>query len=245
MFERLLSGFRRPRTACTGPFDTIISLGFNCEVSFRIRDYLEGHLDSYPFSWCYVYGNASLPRIFSHPEQILSGAITLQPNGMLRCETCHLAFHSKTPLEQLLPPEGSVSDAVYTQTVEELKSRVAHMTEKFQTLLEGERCALFLMKNAKIALAPTQAREDIAELSLWLESHYKGGRYLLVVVVEEPYLTPALRRLENDHLTFRAVRAFAKEGKAQSGGDHEGWDAILREFDPDKHAMEMFSPIDD
>ena len=236
MFQRLLSGFLGSKATWPDHFDTIVSLGFNCEVSFRIQDHLHGHLDSYPFSWCYLYGNANLPRCMEHPEELLSGPITLQTNGMLRCEVSHLAFHGKTPLELLRPAEGPVDPLVLEQTIEELKSRVNHLNQKFQTLLQGEQTTLFVSKNAKLALDPQQAREDIAELSLWLETHYKGGKFLHVVVVEAPYLTPALRKMENDHLTFRAVSSFAKEGKAKSGGDHAGWAAIFNEFDPGAEA---------
>lgn len=242
MFEQLLSGFFRSKATYPDHFDTIVSLGFNCEVSFRIQDHLNGHLDSYPFSWCYLYGNANLPRVMDHLDSLLSGDIVLQGNGMLRCETCHMAFHGRAQIDQLRLADGSVNTPVYDRTVDELKSRLKHLSKKFQNLLQGEKTTLFLSKNAKIALNPVQAREDIAELSVWLESHYKGGRYLLVIVVEEPYLTRDLKRMENDHLTFRTVKQFAKEGKAQSGGDHQGWERILQEFDPDKYAMNMFEP---
>ncbi len=40
-------------------FDHIVSLGYNCEVSFRINDYLEREIDSYPLSWAYVFEQSS------------------------------------------------------------------------------------------------------------------------------------------------------------------------------------------
>ncbi|MCD8189877.1 MAG: hypothetical protein LUD78_06590 [Clostridiales bacterium] len=240
MLERLLHGFTRPKAAWPAHFDTIVSLGFNCEVSFRIRDHLGGKLDSYPFSWCYVYGNADLPRCMEYPETILSGGVELQSNGMFLCKTTHLSFHGKTPLEQLRRPDGREDPEAIVRTLQELRGRMAHLEYKFQRLLERDRTTLFVMKNAKIALDPEGAVNDVAALALWLEQHYRGGNYLLVVVTERAYALPRLTRLENDHLTFRTVSAFAKEGKAQSGGDQAGWAAILDEFDGDRYALRMF-----
>ncbi|MCQ2441796.1 MAG: hypothetical protein MJ077_01510 [Oscillospiraceae bacterium] len=235
---------RRDRSKATYPteFDTIVSLGFNCEVSFRIRDHLNGHLDSYPYSWCYVYGNADLTHCLDHPEDILSGDIELLPNGMLLCKTCHLSFHGKMPLSQLWNADGSPHQERLDMTIAELRARLSHMQDKLRWLLkDGKKRTLFLMKNGKIAFDSEAATRDILCLSNWLEQHYVGGQYLLVVVVEKPYLTPRLRRLENDHLLFRSVRQFAKEGKAQSGGDHEGWNAIFNEFDPHQYPLHSFS----
>lgn len=213
-------------------FDTILSLGFNCEVSFRIQDHLNGHLDSYPYSWCYVYGNADLVQCLEEPERILSGDIELLPNGMFFCKTCHLSFHGKMPLEELRKPDGSPHQEHLDMAIAELRARHSHLQDKMRWLLnDGEKSALFVMKNAKIAFQPKEAVEDIRCLSRWLEKHYQGGRFLLVVVVEERYLTRRLKRLENRHLVFRSVKQFAKEGKAQSGGDHEGWKLIFDEFD--------------
>lgn len=216
-------------------FDTIVSLGFNCEVSFRIQDHLNGHLDSYPYSWCYVYGSADLPRCLDHPEDILSGDIELLPNGMLLCKTCQLSFHGKTPVDQLWNKDGSLHQERLDMTIAELRARLSHMQDKLRWLLnDPSRKTLFVTKNAKIAFDYKAAERDILRLADWLEQHC-AGCCLLVVVVEEAQLRPLLRRLENDHLVFRSVRQFAKEGEAQSGGDHEGWEAIFREFDPDPH----------
>lgn len=238
MIPRFLNGRNRPKAASPYQFDTIVSLGFNCEVSFRIRDHLNGHLDSYPYSWCYVYGDADLTDCLEHPERILSGNVELLPNGMLRCSTCHLAFHGKTPHELLWNENGSPNQEQLDMTIAELRARQSHLQDKLRWLLnDGSKSTLFLLKNAKIAFDPQGAIDDIRRLSRFLERHYLGGHYLLVVVVEAHFLTSRLRRLENAHLIFRPVQHFAKEGKAQSGSDFEGWNAIFQEFDPDKHPL--------
>jgi hypothetical protein len=172
-----------------------------------------------------------------HLDEMLSGDVALQSNGMFLCKTCHLSFHGKAPHEQLWLSNGEPNQEVIQPALEELRSRLAHLNDKFRRLLEGSRSTLFVMKNIKIALDWEGAVEDIAALALWLEQHYKGGQYLLVVVVEERFLTSRLTRMENDHLTFRSVKEFSKEGKAQSGGDHEGWAKIFEEFDPDHTAF--------
>ena len=35
-------------------FQNIVSLGYNCEVSFRIEDFTHEKINSYPFSWSYI-----------------------------------------------------------------------------------------------------------------------------------------------------------------------------------------------
>lgn len=74
-------------------YDVLVSIGWNCEVSFRIQDFLNRQIDSYVYSWVRVQNSAGLLHSLYYPEDILAGKITLLKCGMLRCENCQMDFH--------------------------------------------------------------------------------------------------------------------------------------------------------
>ena len=88
-------------------FSEIISLGYNCEVSFRIKDYCQKHgqsLNSFVFSWAYVEKKEGLLKSLSQLDNFwkeieVSGTegeqLKLLPGGMYRYLAYDIAFHSK------------------------------------------------------------------------------------------------------------------------------------------------------
>jgi hypothetical protein len=83
-------------------FDEVTSLGYNCEVGFRIQDYF-GLMDSYPYSWAYCLDRKLFLESLDNLDDILTGDITLMPSGMFRCEKYQISFHaSKEKMHYLL-----------------------------------------------------------------------------------------------------------------------------------------------
>lgn len=65
-------------------FKNVISLGYNCEVSYRIEDLLGRKIDSYPFSWAYVMDNHAFLKCLENLEDVLENEIEILPSGMFK-----------------------------------------------------------------------------------------------------------------------------------------------------------------
>ncbi len=58
-------------------FDNIISLGYNCEVSYRINDFAHKPIDAYPFSWAYTLDPSLFAKCLWHLDDLLKGDIEI------------------------------------------------------------------------------------------------------------------------------------------------------------------------
>lgn len=122
-------------------FDVYVSLGYNCEVSFRIRDFLNSPIDSYPFSWCYVTRPERLGECLENMDDILKHKTKLLPWGMILDEKYGLSFHIKVLKSRLLQ-DGQDNKEIYQEALLELQSRFRHLIFKFRELLKSNRYTL-------------------------------------------------------------------------------------------------------
>ena len=81
-------------------FYHIISLGYNCEISFRIRDYY-GKLDSTIYSWCYIKNCKDFLKSLDDPNCLVDDEKYLNSNGMYQCRNYDILFHTKVSKEEL------------------------------------------------------------------------------------------------------------------------------------------------
>ena len=75
-------------------YDKVVSLGYNCEVSFRIEDYF-GSIDAMPFSWSFTLNRDKFTDAMREPEKLLSEGITVRDDHMLMCNRYELKFHPR------------------------------------------------------------------------------------------------------------------------------------------------------
>lgn len=218
---------RSPEAAGGGAlsFDKIVSLGCNCEVSFRIEDYQKRPIDSYLYSWCYELDPELFAESLYHMDEILCGPVEVQPWGMFLDKTWQLSFHGKGRKDQLFLENGELNQEVADQMIEELRSRVRHLTDKFQKLLKSDHRTLFIFK------VPSW-QEGGSSVSLvrrvceFLEQEYLSGNYRLLVVLEEK--NQGFREASGElkkykKLQIKYIKEFAPDDNTKNGGDIEGW----------------------
>lgn len=211
------------------PFDKIVSLGYNCEVSFRIEDFTHRPIDSYPYSWSYALDQNLFVESLWHPGDILRGSVEVLPWGMFLDEKYQLSFHGKETGKPLFLKEGELDQMVADQMVAELRSRVAHLAEKFEQLLKSNHYTLFIMKipSWKNGEENTKLIEKVCE---FLEQNYLSGKYILLAVAERGNQsfrehTDELEAYEK--LRIRYINEFAPDDDVKNSGDIQGWlDAI-------------------
>lgn len=205
-------------------YDVITSLGYNCEISFRLENYF-GSINAMPFSWSYVMERELFPKALEHLEELFAGNVKLMEDQMIRCENFHIKFH---PRYDILRRDGLPTEETYTQAVEELRGRVQHLKDKFAKLLKSEDKTLFLMK------VENKGEEDnikyIQEMYQTLEKLYFSKNYTLAVIMEENAVTDNIRALETARLKIRSLKRFAPRKHTDIMGDVRGWKKLIEEL---------------
>lgn len=205
-------------------YDVVASLGYNCEISFRLENFF-GEIYALPFSWAYVLERERFPQVLEHVEALFAGELRLLEDHMILCENTKIKFH---PRYELLLKDGSVTEEGLEVATEELLSRVTHLKEKYTELIGSGKRTLFLMKvENKGNASNVQYVKDVAKA---LRNAYTSGSFTLVVLVEREALTPELSLLEEEQVKIRSLRCFAPRKHTDIAGDVRGWYRILKEF---------------
>lgn len=209
-------------------FDVVMSLGYNCEISFRLENFF-GKIDAMPFSWSYVLDRDFFPKVLGDIDLLFTGDLSLQEDNMIKCENTQIKFH---PRYDILLENGEVSPESYKKAVEELQGRVAHLKEKFVNVLNSDKRTLFLLKvedkGAENNIAFIQSVVSV------MKEKYKSGNFLIVALLEQQAFTEELRGLENDVLKIRSLKKFAPRKHTDTMGDVAGWKKVLVEFTGEK-----------
>lgn len=209
-------------------YDVIASIGYNCEISFRLENFYE-HINAMPFSWSYVLERDSFPAVLKNIEPLFAGEVRLLDDNMILCENTNIKFH---PRYEILLKNGSVSEESIAEATAELKSRVAHLKKKYTELLTGNKNTLFLLKvENKGEESNVQFVRSVLEA---LNETYLSGNFTLAVLVEKDACTPAMKQLESDRVKIRELKKFAPRKHTDIAGDVRGWYRILKELTGDE-----------
>ncbi|MBO5523409.1 MAG: hypothetical protein J5986_07015 [Roseburia sp.] len=214
----------------------LISLGMNCEVSFQIEKYVE-KLYASLFSWAFVMDDDLFLEALNNVDDIFSNEISFHmPTGdMFLDEKYRITFHGRTSKEKLFDENGTIKDrGLYDETVEELKSRLVHLKEKFKEDLVTEDEKIYFKK---ILIEPDfetwGGKEKLERIINGLSDYFlKNGNAgnVLVVVLERKYNKPEIKELEKNGLFIRCVDFFAPVDNTKDGADNAGWRKIIEEF---------------
>lgn len=205
-------------------YDAIVSLGYNCEISFRLENFL-GHIDAMPFSWSYVLDRELFPKVLEDMESLFRGELRLLDDNMIKCENTQIKFH---PRYEILLKNGSATKESLAEATEELKSRVEHLKKKYNALLNSSKNTLFLMKVENNGeTANIQYIEAVMEA---LRKTYVSGMFTLAVLIEQEAMTTEIKKLEGERLKIRALKCFAPRKHTDIAGDVKGWNRVLKEL---------------
>lgn len=195
-------------------FKKIVSLGYNCEVSTRIQEYMNGHFDSYPFSWVFIGSIPKFVNALNNLDDILANEIVLLPSGMVKDTTYEISFHLKEPANSYHSEEEK-----YKVQIEELKSRFKHLVDKFKNLLNANFYTLFVLKYNKCANL-----EDYKNVIHFFEENYKSGKFKILFVFEKEIQKEYFEYFKtNQHVILYTIKEFAGHTDTKYGGDIQGW----------------------
>ena len=214
-------------------FDHYVSLGYNCEVSYRIQEYLGVPIDSYPFTWAYVHDLRLLPEALSDPANVLQQDMYAEGNSdMFRAEKCQISFHVRASKQDLFRQDGTLREEVANPALEELRARYAHLCFKWEVLCNTDERTLFVIKACGEDWCSDAMRGVLRSLS---ESYYcDDGGFRLLIVCERAYFDEErAKTFQNgdDRILFAAVESFAADSQTDTGGDIAGWMRALEYAD--------------
>lgn len=215
----------------------LISLGYNCEISFQIQKFRKS-FESSLFSWVYSLNNQKFINALWNLDDIFVDQIHfhLPTENMFYDEKYDLVFHGKTNKKEMLDETGNIiNHKKYDDCVAELRSRINHLKEKFQKEFFSDYEKIYFRK---IEIYPDWMTEDFCEeiiqfikdLHEFFLKKVKVGGFKLIIVLEEQYLNSEIKLLECDTLFIRTVKYFAPYDNTKDGADYESWRKILEEF---------------
>ncbi len=208
-------------------FDCIVSLGYNCEVSFRIQDYIGRKLDSYPLSWAYIHDQSKMGEVIEHLDDMLSGDTTVNiRSGMIHCGKLNVSFHTKISHSSLTEDNR---EQYMKKALPEMKVRLSYLRKKFNELFQSNKSTLFVLKCQEVNAYDSIIRY-LDELEKIILDKYLTGKFFLLVVTDDRDLYNMLKSVKSNNRGCSLISGFADDADTKCGGDIEGWLESLNYF---------------
>lgn len=229
-----------------------VSLGRNCEVSFQIQKYVGDEWESSLFSWAYILDDSLLIPALNNPEDLFQNEFHFHPptNDMFLDEKYQITFHGRTPKDEILDENNQIINMEkYNSTVDELRSRIAHLTSKFRANLASDEPTAYIYKLMLYNTEDAYIHEKITfvkDLYAWFQEHKTGSDWKLIIVVEENF-AKYFTDLADSNLVIETVSYFAPDSDTLNGADAKNWNRILKlvekELDPKKKLHKHTSKV--
>ena len=210
-------------------FNEIFSLGYNCEVSFRLKEKFEV-LPSYIFSWTFCLDKKLFLDSLKYDfKDIISGENIVFNYGMVEFSKYKLKFHCDPQFEKELSEEHSkeFEDKVLEETI----SKVLHLKEKTLKLFSSGKRILFAIKIDSSLYGDYDTELFILDLFSILKRKVKNKKFLLVVVLKEEDYLDKFKKLTNSRLRIEKVKFFPSNVDVAYSGDFDGWGKILSDYE--------------
>ena len=207
----------------------VISLGYNCEVSFQF--FLKYHfVESSLFAWANVGSAENLVRTLEHLQSIGTGRLENEMSLWKDFNT-GIYFHSKAPMDwwknHTITPQQEEEDK------QELLDRLSYLKEKFiRTATDGKR-NLYIFQ-----YPPDETNAQIAASMILRLNDTLGrlvtNRFDLLIITQESFCPGLENLLSNENIFIRRVRFFFFFSDVTGKhNDHKHYRRIFSEFRPD------------
>lgn len=211
-------------------FDEVVSLGYNCEISFRLENCF-GKINSWPFSWSFVLDRNLFLDALLHMDQIFQDSVSIcqdsRVNSMVQCNKYKICFH---PRSEYVGNDGQIiEEKFFPEGKEELESRFSYLVKKFNHLLKdkGKKTLLICgIENDKC----NDTIDFIKKLDETINKLFRYSDYVLLVVLPSCKYEDELKQYETDNLKIRKIRSFGIQKCNDISTDTNGWGKIFWEF---------------
>lgn len=201
-------------------YDHIISLGYNCEVTYRFLKYFKFE-ESSLFNWCHSRNIDNLIRALN--DFNLIGYDFTNPNPLWECKETHIRFHGKAPMSIYIDKTATKEELENDK--KELISRIAYLKKKFIDILTNDSKKLYIYK-----IKTTDINKDTNTQISKLKSALSllGGKNFEVLIVSEKEANFTTKQGNYIH---RTVEYYAPDNDVTSKKYFKnGWNKIFDEF---------------
>ena len=206
-------------------YSHFLLLGYNCELAYRFLK-ANGFLDATLFGWAYIPSFGATLDVLGRLEGFFAGELSPRPRsgGMFVDGATGVSLHSRLGADAELCPADEVERAK-----DELRSRVAHLREKFLRQLRDDEPTLAVVK-----MRPEDCPEGDGNAHRLLDAlRALGGRNVQLLVVCQK---ADAAHFPSDHPDYflRTVSRYNPDWQVatEQRGDRCRWTMIWREFAP-------------
>lgn len=234
----------------------IVSLGTNCEASFRIQDYTGKPIDSYIFTWTATYEPLKQIKALENLRTLEDSSWFPAKNRLVVNERYHIGFHFKDS-KNLFDAQGNLNQEEYDTGLIELKSRMAHLIDKTERLLENENMEDILFVYKAEMYHEEEYTFDyillvVSNLYSVLKNKVQKGNFMLMVLLDKKPIYEQLFKINfAPNVSFHYLTHFPGDTERNNGGDKVGWnnafhDAICRfeQFKLEKYSKNLIKGME-
>lgn len=123
-------------------FDYIFSLGYNCEIAFRLYEYFKFEESNF-LNWTFCESINDLICALNNFEKIASGDF-IEPNPLWVCKNTNIGFHGKENMWKYI--NKTINEQEKNADKKDLIERIAYLKSKFLTLAKSNCKKLYVYK---------------------------------------------------------------------------------------------------
>ena len=216
--------FKRKRE---NKFDYIFSLGYNCEIAYRLYDYFKFE-ESSLLNWAGTYSTEHLIEFFNNFEKLGTQGYE-GPNPFWKCKATNLRMHGKVNMNDYI--NKIADEETIRKDKEDLIGRMSYLKEKFIKIAKSSAKKLYAYK-----LRNNEINENIYDVlnRLYEAMENFGIINFKLLVIYEKQNSEILDKIAdkcNKNIILRSVDYFAPDDRVTDRTfQNNGFDRIWDEF---------------
>lgn len=213
-----------------------MSLGTNCEVSFRIQDFTGGGgIDSYIFSWTALYDPIRAIDALKNLPMLKESDWMASKTRMVINNKFEIGFHFRDLCANLFDDKGNLNQEEFDEGLEELLSRMAHLIEKTEHLFanDDDQDVLFVFKTEFYKPEYKKYHNVLYVISylyaVLKEKFISRSRdfFLLVLSDDKTIVNKVNCAHIADNILMQHIMFYPDNTKRKTGGDKLGWNCAF------------------
>ncbi len=205
-------------------YDYIISLGYNCEVSYKFLKYFKQEVSGL-FNWSKVNTIDNLIYALENFDKLgTSGFVMEMP--LWKCINTNISFHGKVQAKDYL--KNNYAEEEIEKDKSELSERIKYLKEKFINILCNNKRKLYIykIKNKDIN---DSTEEKILKLKHQLTK--MGGKNFDILIVA---LKDQINKfpINTNEYKIRFIDAYPPDSEVTCKKFKNNWKKIYNEFHP-------------
>ena len=208
-------------------FDYIFSLGYNCEIGYRLYDFFKFE-ESNIFNWSGTDSTDHLIWVMENFDKIGSGDFE-GPNPLWKCVESNMRFHGKVDMNKYV--HKIADEETIKKDKEDLISRVAYLKSKFLKMAQSLSKKLYVYK-----IRNNEIDETLPEKinKLYQSMQNLGAQNFKILVLYEKKNQEFFDKEKNnfdENIILRSVDFFAPDDRVTDRAfQNNGYDKIWEEF---------------